>query len=122
MAKNERRGQIMRLIALVGVFSTPVIGCGAVAQEDINSANYWLPFCQSAATGNHPQGNSPLVSYCAGLVDGLTTFAACPPKDVTPEQAIRVVVQYIGERPARMNENFKILAIEALRAAWPCRR
>jgi hypothetical protein len=41
---------------------------------------------------------------------------------VTDSAGIRVVVQYIGERPARMNENFKILAIEALRAAWPCPR
>ena len=110
------RETLMALLMLV------MIGCGAVAQDDINSANYWLPFCQSAATGDHSQGNSPLVSYCAGLVDGLTTFAACQPKGVTPEQAIRVVVQYLGERPARMNENFKILAIEALRAAWPCPR
>jgi hypothetical protein len=32
------------------------------------------------------------------------------------------VVKYIDDRPARMHENFKVLAIEALRAAWPCEK
>jgi hypothetical protein len=36
---------------------------------------------------------------------------------MTREQAVRVVVQYIDGQPARMNENFVPLAIEALQAA-----
>jgi hypothetical protein len=30
------------------------------------------------------------------------------------------VIKYIDERPERMNENFKKLAIEAIHDAWPC--
>src|SRR4051794_16854802 len=46
---------------------------------------------------------------------------SCPPKRVTSEQVVRVVVAYIERRPQRMHENFKELALEALRDAWPCR-
>ena len=42
----------------------------------------------------------------------------CPPKDSNVEQAIRIVVQYIDGHPARLQENFYDLAVEALRAAW----
>ena len=41
------------------------------------------------------------------------------PLGVTREQAVGVVVQYIDGQPARMNENFVPLAIEALQATWP---
>jgi hypothetical protein len=44
----------------------------------------------------------------------------CPPKGSDRAQSIRVVVQYIDSRPARLHENFPDLAQEALRAAWPC--
>jgi hypothetical protein len=49
----------------------------------------------------------------------------CIPYDGTPGptngQFMRVVVQYIDQRPARLHENFHNLAHEALRAAWPCK-
>jgi Rap1a immunity proteins len=54
---------------------------------------------------------------CIGYMDP----SACPPKGVTSGQALRVVVTYIDAIPARMHENFKYLAVEALRAAWPCK-
>jgi hypothetical protein len=33
---------------------------------------------------------------------------------------VRVVVAYIEARPARVHEDFRNLALEALREAWPC--
>jgi hypothetical protein len=47
-------------------------------------------------------------------------FICLPP--VTRQQMVRVVVQYIDNRPARMHERFVILAAEAMTAAWPCKR
>jgi hypothetical protein len=44
----------------------------------------------------------------------------------TPEainsQAVRIVVQFIDARPARLHERFTLLALEALTAAWPCKK
>ena len=37
-------------------------------------------------------------------------------------QSVAVVVKYIQERPERMHEDFGKLALEALIAAWPCKR
>jgi Rap1a immunity proteins len=46
----------------------------------------------------------------------------CVPDRSTVGQAVRVVVAYIDQRPERMHEYFEVLALEALRRAWPCRR
>jgi Rap1a immunity proteins len=43
------------------------------------------------------------------------------PDGVTREQAVRVVIAYIDAQPAWMHENFGVLALEALREAWPCK-
>ena len=58
--------------------------------------------------------------YCAGEVRGLgyATLGICIPAAVTNQQAVRVVVKYV--EPARLREPFTKLAVEALRAAFPC--
>ena len=43
------------------------------------------------------------------------------PPGVTNSQKIKVVIAYIEARPARLHESFVDLALEALRAAWPCK-
>jgi hypothetical protein len=43
------------------------------------------------------------------------------PAGVLGGQAVKVVVAYIDARPARMHERFDRLALEAFRAAWPCK-
>jgi Rap1a immunity proteins len=37
-------------------------------------------------------------------------------------QIVLVVLKYIDARPARLNEDFRLLAAEALVAAWPCKK
>ncbi|WP_409997233.1 Rap1a/Tai family immunity protein [Bradyrhizobium cosmicum] len=65
-----------------------------------------------------------LQGYCAGLVVGLRYMYddACVPDGATPNQVLRVVVQYIDSRPARLHEDFRILALEAMKQSWPCNR
>ena len=46
----------------------------------------------------------------------------CVPNLVTREQTVRVVIAYIDARPARMHEDIRGLALEALINAWPCKR
>jgi hypothetical protein len=43
------------------------------------------------------------------------------PSGVTTVQQVRVVVSYVEARPERMHESFRLLAFEALQAAWPYR-
>ena len=89
--------------------------------EDLNSANYILPGCKpldprSTATWKH--------GLCAGFVAGVVYAAPnlCLPQGLTNNQAVAVVIKYIEARPERMHENFGKLAVEALSAAWPCKR
>ncbi len=35
---------------------------------------------------------------------------------------MQVVVRYIEAQPKRMNEQFRVLAVEALFDAWPCKK
>jgi hypothetical protein len=64
-----------------------------------------------------------IAATCVGLVEGLAYArpGICTPPNVTRGQAVRVVVKYIDDRPQRLHEDFRELALEALRAAWPCK-
>jgi hypothetical protein len=109
----------------------------AIADVDTISANYMMPGCRTLLQTN-PQHTwlafsgregefkvMLLAAECRGTVEGLIYAAStvCLPigVGVTREQSVRVVVQYIDSRPERLHEKFNALALEAMRAAWPCK-
>jgi len=69
-------------------------------------------------------------TFCLGVVQELVDI--CQPTGVpfrsldmvTFSQMLRVVIVYIEARPQQQqqHEDFVPLAIEALKAAWPCKR
>jgi Rap1a immunity proteins len=63
---------------------------------------------------------------CLAFIQGLVYAGGknyfWPQNGVTNRQAMAVVVKYIEARPERMHEHFGLLAVEALTAAWPCKR
>jgi hypothetical protein len=71
-------------------------------------------------------GKAHVRGYCVDLVMGIARDAYAPriclPRGFTDEQIVRVVVQYIDSQPARLHEDFVLLATEALRKTWPCLR
>jgi len=105
--------------ALFAVLMLVAVAGKATAQVDVQSAEYYMPQCRPLASGiMDPKGMT-----CAGMVAGvwLTALDAgwiCHP-EVNLSEALGVVVQYVQARPARMNERFNRLALEALRVAWP---
>jgi hypothetical protein len=98
-------------------------GGRAFAEENTESANYVVEGCRHFMNSND-NGNSFQQGWCVGVLSALVTLPndVCPPTGVTRTQTARVVVQYIDNRPARMHEAFVLLALEALNAAWPCKR
>jgi hypothetical protein len=59
--------------------------------------------------------------YMLGSANALWPNARfCTPEGSTMNQARKVVIKYIDDRPERLHEPFLVLAIEALRKAWPC--
>jgi hypothetical protein len=67
------------------------------------------------------------VSTVAGAATALeraakgTTGVCIPAGEVTVNQQVRVVVAYIDARPKRLHEDFRVLALEALKDARPCK-
>ena len=126
-AAGRKRSDFLRCVIAVAL----IVNCRiAVAQPDQYSANFIIPGCRQVAAlipfSNPSNDRSDLASFCLGIIVGLSYSGRshgtiCMPVGVTREQAVHVVVQYIDGQPARMNENFVPLAIEALQAAWPCK-
>ena len=101
------------------------------------TANEVLPACKLYVSvvdrhGGVSQSEIPRLmdaGECLGAVYAMLTVSQtlaeplkfCPPVDFDAEQGVRVVVAYIESRPGRGREDFTMLALEALRASWPCR-
>lgn len=95
--------------------------------EDIVSANSFLPGCKSFLSHNMLTPADALRGgRCTGFVQAFLAASPildfCQPNEATIGQAVPVVVKYIEARPERMHEPFGNLALEALTAAWPCKR
>ena len=104
------------------------------AENDSQSANSIMPGCNAwiaqLSRGNAALGSNVfLAGECLGIVGTILYFsrdfsyssAACPPANVTYNQAIQIVTVYINARPQRIQERFIDLATEALHDAWPCK-
>ena len=114
--------------------SLPLAGClfallaavtPASAAEDTSSAAWVMPGCSAFLSPPILPEQAVKAGFCLGLTEGVwdTGYAEgwiCSPPDIVGRQALRIVVQYIAARPARMDERFTVLAAEALRAAWIC--
>jgi hypothetical protein len=117
-------------LPVLGTIAVMLLSCGvAVAEPDQPSASYLMPGCRDAAsliTFSVPESEEEVahMNFCAGIVVGLSFIGElhgiCVPPDTTSQQAASIVVQYIDGQPARTDEDFRSLAIEAMRARWPC--
>jgi len=120
--------QYMRSFALVAAIILLVVNCGstfATPEEDSRSANIVMRGCRQYSETTE---TSVEVGWCVGSIEMLRAvgpylqFPICVPPLATARQVVRVVVQYIDSRPARLHEDFRSLTIEALRSEWPCKR
>jgi hypothetical protein len=78
---------------------------GAVEMMVSNGALY------RAAIGESP--NNPENRY-------LSAAAVCPPKGVTPSQAIDVVILWLQNHPERRHEYAAVVVLAALSRDWMC--
>jgi Rap1a immunity proteins len=115
------RSQLTLSLHGIVLIAVLILSCGAAFAEDIASATYMMRGCREAVAT--PNKDNALPAMCVGTIDGIAFGSGtCFPTGVTVDQLVRVVVQYIDSRPARMHEDFRRLALEALQAAWPCKR
>jgi Rap1a immunity proteins len=92
------------------------------AEERAASANDVMKGCHAFIKKS--DSDAFLKGVCAGVAHALSGIAwtreVCVPSGVTVRQEVRVVAAYIDARPARLHEDFRQLALEALKDAWPC--
>ena len=118
-------------LPVLGAIALMIFNCGvAVAEPNQTSADYVMSGCRDAASliafsnVRESEEEAYRKGLCAGIIVGLSFIGQpqgiCVPAGTTTEQATSIVVQYIDGQPARIHEDFNRIAVEALRAHWPC--
>jgi len=114
----------------------------AAVEEDVHSAHFMLPYCKLTSRQTMASSKNALIyGQCFGMVSGILMMVEvlrqaeasgkaqldpvlCTdiPGNTTIEQLVNVVVKYGLAHPNETHERFEVLAFNALRDAWPCRK
>lgn len=91
--------------------------------EDISSGSSYIDGC-TALIEHNSQATAFDKGMCAGAMQAIFALAPtmniCPPAHVSGGQAVRIVVKYLSNNPEMLHKHFTILALTALKEAWPC--
>ena len=113
---------------LIGLAVTLALARAAPAQElPVASSAGWMLECCRAAL-DKPDQPGLRQGMCVGSIGTLLflgdalpdEYRICRPRGATIYDAVRIVVARVEDQPERRNDNFNMLAMEALSAAWPC--
>ena len=96
---------------------------GPAASSRMFSADFYLGGCKDFVAGK----SNFFAGRCVGAVEVLDALNAdtklfCPQDNTDTLQRVRTIVTYIEARPERKNEDFRLLANEAMAKAWPCKK
>ena len=94
---------------------------GAPATARVFTADFYLAGCKDFIAGK----SNFFAGRCVGAVEvldalNLDTKLFCPPDNTDNLLRVRTIVSYIEARPERKNDDFRLLANEAMAKAWPC--
>ena len=117
-----------RGLSMLGL-SLTLLGCGSGDDHSGQTGYDYLPRCQLVVRGPRTDREIVSAAYCVGAVSALVGVAPllppryrfCFPDDVTAGEAVQVVVAYLESNLTHLHEDFRQLAITAMRQAWPCR-
>jgi len=128
--------------ALLALMITTVSFGANGAEEDTKSADYLLPYCKltTEQTGSSAR-NALNVGRCIGIVEGISQMfqllneaqavgavqldpllCTSIPVGITTQQLVDVVVKYGATFPELTHRPFTVLAMSAMRVAWPCEK
>lgn len=122
-------GGTFRILSMLGL-CLALSGCGSPSNDYGGQTGYdYLFRCQLVVREPRTDQEIVTATYCVGAVSaliGAAPFLApqyrfCFPDDVTAGEAVQVVVAYLESSLSRLHEDFRKLALAAMRQAWPCR-
>ena len=92
------------------------------ATARVFTADFYLNGCKDFIAGK----SNFFAGRCVGAVEVLDALNSdtklfCVPDNTDNLQRVRTIVSYIEARPERKNEDFRLLANEAMAKAWPCK-
>jgi hypothetical protein len=132
---HNRSGETKLKVIFRGILAAMMITTAAVAEEEVETASFLLPYCKIAPA--QAANKAFLVGRCYGLVQGiadalglmkdasgerLNPLCAEKPRGTTTDQAVKVVVKYGDAHPDQAHAPFTVIAALALTEAWPCKK
>ena len=128
-------------VTICGALLVLMITTANAAEEDKTSANYLLPYCKLTKEQAGDARSALNVGQCMGIVEGISQmfqllnetqavgrFQLDPllctsiPVGITTRQLVDVVVKYGETFPELTDRPFTVLAMSAMRVAWPCKK
>jgi Rap1a immunity proteins len=109
--------------------SAAVMASAAVAQEtrgaEIRSTKAMLPHC---AAGLAADAQDIAGGRCAGIMATLSFVSRvlpdnlkfCHPSATSPEQMLQVIESFVESNPDAGAQDFRLVALAAMRQKWPC--
>lgn len=130
----------MRKMLLGALMALPITTAHA-ALEDADNADFMLPFCRLTQKEMTVDINKAANhSRCVGVVEGISQMlkllqeaqvagaarldpllCTSIPAGITSEQLVNVVVNYGEAFPELTHRPFVVVAVSAMRLAWPCK-
>jgi hypothetical protein len=127
-------------VTICGALLVLMITTANAAEEDRTSANYLLPYCKLTKEQAASAGSALNVGQCMGIVEGISQMfqllseaqragrvqldpllCTSIPAGITTQQLVDVVVTYGETFPELTHRPFTVLAMSAMRVAWPCK-
>ena len=121
--------RLLTLLVASAALLLALMASAAIAQDsrsaDLRSAKAMLPHCMA---GLKPDAQNTAGGRCAGIVATLSFVSRvlpdnlkfCHPSAATPEQMLQVIESFIEANPDAGAQDFRLVALAAMRQKWPC--
>lgn len=119
------------LRAVMLAVAAMAIGQSAVSQStDRGSGNAFLPGCRVAAQSEQPSEKDFIPGLlCLATLSAIIAVSPafkpelgfCYPENGSTGEAARIAVAYLEKNPSMVDKDFRVIAVFAMREAWPCK-
>jgi len=114
----------MRLLRWVLVI-VPTFGPAVGTAQEVRTAKAMLPYCMAAL---NPNAQEPAGGRCMGIIATLSFVSRvlpdnlkfCHPNNATPQQMMQVITSFVEANPDAGVQDFRLVALAAMRDKWPC--
>ena len=113
----------MRL--LPGTLLALTLGLSCAAAQDTRSTAGMLSHCMAGLAAD---SQDPLGGRCQGILATLSFVSRvlldnlkfCHPNNATPQQMMQVITSFVEANPDAGVQDFRLVALAAMRDKWPC--